>query len=211
MIIAGDLKIIVYLGVMLGILLLPVYLFRRRWSETSVVAFVMGCFLFLNRGLIWGGIGAFHDTGCKEHILLIVKEWIQKGIPLGWNPYMSGGEPIYMFSNGFLRAGWVFFCWMDKFLTIDPHVLFNLFWIFQFLIFCTGGLMLFLILYDDFRAALLAFLALTCGGMFVAGLVQPSALTAMAFFPYILFGIVTFFKKRMSMAQVWPSYFLVLP
>jgi|GEM_PF-1647880 len=196
MIIACDLKIIVYLGIMLGILLLPVHLFRRKWSETAVTALVMGCFLFLNREIINGSIGAYHDTGGTEYLMLVVKEWLEKGIPLGWNPYMSGGEPFYMFSNSFLRAPWVFFCWMDKVLAIDPHVLFNLFWTFRFLFFCSGSMLLFSLLYDDFKTALLPFLALVCGGMFVISMVQPSDLVTIEFFPYVLFGIISFFQKK---------------
>jgi len=161
-----------------------------------VVAFVMGCFLFLNREIINGSIGAYHDTGGQEYLMLTIKEWFEKGIPLGWNPYMNGGEAIYLFSNGFLRTPWVFFCWMNKVLMIDPHVLFNLFWIFRFLFFCSGSMLLFLLLYDDFRAALLPFLALTCGGMFVTSMVQPAVMTTLELFPYVLFGVISFFRKK---------------
>jgi len=196
MIIACDLKIIIYLGVMLGVSLLPIYLFRKSWSETAVVALIMGCFLFINRDFIWGSIGAYHDTGGREWLTLITKEWIENGIPLGWNPYMGAGEPIYLYTNNFLRAPWVFFVWANRVLTIDPHVLFNLFWVSKFFIFCSGSMLLFMLLYDDLKTALLPFLALTCGGMFVVNLVQPTGLATIVFFPYILFGIICFFRKK---------------
>ncbi len=196
MITAYNLKITIYLTAMLSVSLLPIYLYRKSWRETAVVALIMGCFLFMNRDFIWGSIGVYHDTGGREMMMLTIKEWIGKGIPLGWNPYMSGGEPIYLFTNSFLSAPWVLFCWANRVLTVDPHVLFNLFWIFKFLVFYTGSILLFLLLYGDFKTALLPFLALVFGGMFVVSLVQLSGLTTIAFFPYVLFGIIAFFRKK---------------
>lgn len=189
-------EILLYLAIILGICLLPVYLLRRKWSEVAAIAGVFIYFGILNKDFLLARLGAWHDAGQHEYLLIILKQWLDAGIPLGWNPYMNAGEPLYLFSNSILWAPWLFFCWLNKFVGLSPHMLFNLFWMFQFANFCVGGLLLFLILYDDFRAALFCFVALMISGMFIVNLGQPTGLNIMYYFPYVLFCLVSFYKTK---------------
>ena len=192
-----DFKIIFYLTCILIICLSPLYLYRRNWKEVSIAAFVIIYFFILNKNLIWGKLGCYHDTRFTyEYFLLIFKQWLDGGLSIGWNPYMSGGEPLYLFSNYFLRAAWILFSWINKFISVNSHTLFNLFWVFQFVNFCIGGLLLFLILYDDFRVSLFCFIALIMSGMFIINLGQPTGLVIMYYFPYILFCLILSWKRK---------------
>ncbi|MFH1846514.1 MAG: YfhO family protein [Candidatus Omnitrophota bacterium] len=189
-------KVVFYLIAILIISLLPVYLFRRKWGEVFMLCGVIIYFFVLCKNLIWGNLAVYHDTRQVENLLMILKQWLDAGIPLGWNPYMNAGEPFCLFSNIFLWAPWVFFCWINKVVALNPYVLFNLFWIYIFVSFCIGSFLLFLALYDNFKAALFCFISLMFSGMFFMNLGQPAGLFLMYLLPYILFSIVLSFKKR---------------
>ena len=191
-----DPKILFFLALILCVNLLPVYLFRRKVSETLLVGAVIICFFVLSRRFIAGDAAAYHDTGHHEYLLTIFRQWQDAGVAFGWNPYMNAGEPLYLFSNSFLRAPWALFCWINGLIAASPHVLFNLFWVFQFTSFCVGGFLLFSLLYDDFRAAFFSFIALAFSGMFVMNLGQPTGMLTLYYFPYLLFCFILFFKKK---------------
>jgi hypothetical protein len=191
-----EVKVLLYLTLILTVGILPVYLLRKKWSEVAVIAGVIVCFFVLNKEFILGRLVAWHDAGQHEYLLLIFKQWLDSGVSLGWNPYMNGGEPFYLFSNSILWAPWPFFCWLNKLINLDSHTLFNLFWIFQFINFSIGGLLLFLVLYDDFKVALFCFVALLISGMFIVNLGQPTGLNIIYYFPYALFCLVSFYRTK---------------
>ena len=85
---------------------------------------------------------------------------------------------------------------MNKLVSLTSHALFNLFWVFQFVNFAVGGLLLFLVLYDNFEVALFCFVALLISGMFIVNLGQPTGLNVMYYFPYVLFCFVSFYKRK---------------
>lgn len=182
-----EFKILFYLIFILGISLLPLYLYRRSWQETGLVACFIMYFFILNRELLTGQLGAFHDTRMSyEYMLMIFKQWLDNGIAVGWNPYMNAGEPLYLFSNFFLWASWIIFCFLNRIVSLNAHILFNLYWVFLFVNFCTGSLVLFLVLYDNFKAALFCFITLLISGMFIVNLGQPAGLSVIYYFPHIL-------------------------
>lgn len=192
-----DLKILLYLVYVLIVSLLPVYLYRRNWKETGVIAGVLIYFFVLNYRFIWGQIVVFHDTlFTYEFFMRIFKQWLDKGISIGWNPYMGGGEPLYLYSNYFLWAQWIPFCWINEWVQLPSQTLFNLFWLFLFINFSVGSLLLFLALYRDFKAALFSFAVLLMSGMFISNLGQPTGLTTMYYFPYVLFGFIMFWERK---------------
>lgn len=190
-----NFKILFYLTFILISCLLPIYLFRRRWREVGGVAAIIIYFFILNKDFIWGNLGVYHDTASHEHLLTIFKQWLDAGIPIGWNPYMNGGEPLYLFSNGFLWPQWALFCWIDKLINVGTHTLFNLFWIFYFINFCVGCLLLFMVLYEDFRVTLFCFVSLVLSGQFIVSLGQTAGF-AMYYLPYILFSFILFYKRK---------------
>ncbi|MDD4909519.1 MAG: YfhO family protein [Candidatus Omnitrophica bacterium] len=186
-----------YPAFILGVCLLPFYLFRRSWKETGIIACVVIYFFILNKDLLGGRQVFYHDTRFTyEYLLMIFKQWLDSGAAVGWNPYMNAGEPLYLFSNYFLWAPWVLFCWINKFTGINAHALFNMFWLFLFVNFCVGGLLFFLALYDNFKAALFSFIALMLGGMFIVNLGQPMGLATMYYLPYILFCLALSVKRK---------------
>ena len=201
-----DFKILFYLIFILIFCLLPVYLFRKRWKEVGVVAAIIIYFFILNKDFIWGSLGVYHDTRSHEYLLTIFKQWMDAGIPIGWNPYMNGGEPLYLFSNGFLWAQWVLFCWIDKLVNVGPHTLFNLFWIFHFINFCIGCLLLFMLLYENFRVTLFCFISLVLSGKFIVNLGQTAGF-AMYYLPYILFSFILFYKRKNIYGFVFTALF----
>ncbi len=204
-----DLKIVFYLTFILTICLLPVYLYRRSWKEVGIVACVIIYFFILNNTLIWGKLGVYHDTRMSyENILTIFKQWLNRGIPIGWNPYMNAGEPLYLFSNFFLWSPWVVFCWINKFVNLDSHALFNLFWVFLFVNFSIGSFLLFLILYEDFKASLFCFITLLMSGMFIVNLGQAAGLSVIYYFPFILLCIILSCKRKDIYGIALASLFL---
>lgn len=191
-----DFKILIYLAFILIISLFPVYLFRKRVRDVAIIGGIIIYFFVLNRHFIWARLGVWHDTRVHEYLLIILKQWCDGFVPIGWNSYMSGGEPLYLLSNSFLWTQWILFCWINKLITLDPHTLFNLFWVFQFVIFCIGSLLLFLVLYDDFRVSLFCFISLIISGMFIVNLGQPTGLNTICYFPYILFCFISSYKRK---------------
>ncbi len=189
-------KIFFFTSLILGINLLPVYLFRRKASETLFVGAAIICFFAISWRFISKGMVMYHDAGQHEYIMLIFKQWLDKGISIGWNPYMNAGEPLCLFSNIFLWAPWVFFCRVNGFVGLDSDTLFNLYWVFQFVSFCAGGFLLFSLLYDDFRAAFFSFIALMFSGMFIMNLGAQAGMNTLYYYPYLLFCIILFFKKK---------------
>lgn len=197
MISAEEAKIIFYLGLILSVTLLPVYLLRRKAKEVAIVACVMAYFFALTKDFILGKINAYHDTlFTYDYLLLVLNQWVNSGLSIGWNPYMNAGEPLYLISNYFLWAPWVFFCWLNKFININPQILFNLYWVFQFVNFCSGCLLLFLVLYDDFKAALFCFITLILSGMFIVSLGQSMGITIIYYLPYIILCLILTFKRK---------------
>jgi hypothetical protein len=129
-------------------------------------------------------------------MLLFFKQWFDKAIPFGWNPFSGGGEPFYLLSNSLLWPQWLVFGWLNKLIEINPIRLFNLYWTFQYIHFCVGCFLLFLILYDDLKTSIFCFLSLVCSGMFFVNLGQPTGLKIIYYYPYILFCLISAVRTR---------------
>lgn len=197
MISINFLKIFFYLSIVLFNSFLPIYLYRKNWKEALWVSGVIVYFFCLNIEFINGNSGAYHDTrNTYEFFLTILKQWTNAGVSVGWNPYMNAGEPLYIYSNYFLWVPWIIFCYFNEVINLNPHTLFNIFLVFLFVNFCTGSLLLFLELYRDFTAALFSFIALLFSAMFITNLGQPTGLTTMYYFPFILFCLVSSYKRK---------------
>ncbi|MDD5069421.1 MAG: hypothetical protein PHV17_01735, partial [Candidatus Omnitrophica bacterium] len=163
-----DIKIYLYLLGILTVVIIPVYLFLdRKLKPTSLVALVYLLFFYLNKNIAWGLVKPYHDSRrAFANIMIIYKQWFVNGDPIGWNPFLHGGEPLALFSNIFLWAPWNVFCWVSKYLSLPEYTLWNLFLIFLFLNFCTGSFLLFYLLYKELKPALFSLLCLVCSTMF---------------------------------------------
>jgi hypothetical protein len=192
MIVPSDIHIFIYLLGILSVCLTPVYLYRRNWREVGIVASVIIYFLFLNKAFVWGSLGPYHDTKLHQIGMSVFKQWVESFTAIGWNPYMNGGEPYYLYSNFTLNVPWILLSWIDRLANIGSAKLFNLFWTFRFLNFCIGWLLVYFALFDDFRVSLFCFIASTLSGFFLVSLGQNGGYFTIYYLPYILFGIITF-------------------
>ncbi len=206
----STLQILSYLVIILIICLLPVYLLRRNWKETFLTGSVFVYSYILYRQFLWGKFGTYHDSLQHKFLLLTLKQWLDSYVSIGWNPYMNGGEPLYLFSNSFLYSPWVVFCSLNAFIHLNPDTLFNIFWFFQFLCFCTGAFLIFLIIFDNFRVAFFCLMSLVLSGMFIVNLGQPTGLNIIWFFPYVIFCLIFAFKKRNVNGLFLAMFFLGL-
>ncbi len=199
-------ELIIIVSGMVIVSILPFHLFRKNFKESALVAFAGAAFLILHKNLILGKIGPFHDVKGLEYIFFAFKQYFENNIAVGWNPYMNAGEPFYLFSNAFLKLPWVVFILLNKIFHFASYHLFNLFWAFLFLNFCTGSLLLFQLLFEDFNVAFFCFLTLLFSNMFLINLGQPIGITSMYYLPWILFCILLFVKTKKNA----PLFFALL-
>ena len=186
------------LFIILSISLMPVALFRRSAKEVFLVGFSIIAFLFFYGKYFLGVTSAYHDTfwGFESYFYLM-RQWADFGFAPGWNPYINGGEPIYLFSNGFLRAPLLLYAFLGHFFKgVSSHLLFNHAFILLFLNLCIGAFLLFMTLFEDFKIAFFCFLCLLLGGCFDVNLGQPAGITVLYYLPYILFGVFTSLKGK---------------
>lgn len=186
------------LSIMLLVSLLPVALFRRSAKEVLLVGFSIIAFLFFYRKYFFGITSAYHDTfwGFEAYFHLM-RQWVNSGFMPGWNPYMNGGEPIYLFSNGFLCTPLLFFAFLGHFFKgVSSHLLFNHAFILLFLNLCIGAFLLFMTLFEDFKVAFFCYICLLLGSCFDIILGQPTGITVLYYFPYLFFGVLTSLKSK---------------
>jgi hypothetical protein len=171
-------------------------LLEKNWWKTAIVGGMVVLFFVLNKDFVSGELMARHDTFWnQETITYILKQWVDNGLPIGWNPYLNGGEPLYLYSNVFLWPEAFLLGYANKIIPLEPHLLFNLFLLFLFLNFAIGSFLLFSILFEDFRVALFCLVSLMFSDMFLLNLTQNINLTIICLFPYVLFGIFLFLKR----------------
>ncbi|MDD5069982.1 MAG: hypothetical protein PHV17_04575 [Candidatus Omnitrophica bacterium] len=182
--------------IILAFTLLPVYLFRKSLKEVLAVFFALCGFIIIHKSFFQGLSGTYHDTFWGvETFFQFIRQWVNNGIYPGWNPYLNGGEPVYLFTNFFLKAPFVFFAFLGKYIPYDTHTLFNHCWLFLFLNFFVGSLLFFTAIFDDFRVSFFCFISLLFGGIFYVNLGQPMAVVIFIL-PYILFLLVTAVKHK---------------
>ena len=203
-------KLVILLAGMAITAILPFQLFKKSLKESAWVALAIAAFFVFQKNLILGAVGPFHDVKALEYVLLVFKQYFENGIALGWNPYMNAGEPVYLFSHAFLRLPWAAFILVNKIFHFQTYHLFNLFWIFLFLNFCAGSLLLFQLLFEDFKVAFFCFLTLLFSNMFLLNLGQVIGLTSMYYLPWILFCIVLFVKRRKASALAFALLFTAI-
>lgn len=191
--------------------LLPVFLFTKSIKNTSLVGFSIILFLNVYKDFFIGNTSAYHDTFWGAEMLFrIVKQWVHNGYYPGWNPYLNGGEPIYLFSNNFIKIPYILFSFLGEWIRLPTHTLFNHCFIFIYLNFCIGSLLLFFVLFDDFKIVFFCFLSLLFSGCFDVNLGQPSGIIILYFLPYVLFGLVTSLKNKTPYGIIFAILYLSL-
>lgn len=186
----------IYLLIVLFVVITPVYCYLKSFPKTFVVFLTICLFFVVNIHFLQGNWNTFHDLIFPKNIFLVIKQWIDYGISIGWNPYMNGGEPLYLFSNFFLHPGWIIFSWIDKVLDINNVTLFKIYWVFMFLNFCIISFLLFLYLFDNFFVAIFSLVALMFSNIFIINSGQPIGIFTLYYLSYILLSYFIFLRER---------------
>jgi hypothetical protein len=125
------------------------------------------------RRFVLGREFAFHDTMWDHHAFYaVIKQWLDAGLTVGWNPFMNGGEPLYLYSNLFLWAELIGFVAMNWLLGIPTHELINLYFTFILLSFATLCFVLFSVLFRERVVAFYAVIPVLFGGLTASTLAQ---------------------------------------
>jgi hypothetical protein len=133
--------------------------------------------LALYVGLYWrfvlGAEFAFHDTMWDHHAFYaVIKQWLDAGLAVGWNPFMNGGEPLYLYSNLFLWAELMVFVMVNWLLGIPTHELINLYFTFILLSFATCCFVFFSTVFRERLVAFYAVIPVLFGGLTASTLAQ---------------------------------------
>lgn len=134
---------------------------------------LLAVYVAVYRRFVFGREFAFHDTMWDHHAFYaVVKQWLDAGVSIGWNPYMNGGEPLYLYSNLFLWAELIGFVALNWLLGIPTHGLINLYFAFILLSFATLCFVLFSVLFRDRVVAFYAVIPVLFGGLTASTLGQ---------------------------------------
>ena len=116
---------------------------------------------------------AFHDTMWDHHAFYAVfKQWLDSGLAVGWNPFMNGGQPLYLFSNLYLWAELVCFVALNWLFRFPTHELINLYFTFILLTFATLCFVLFSVVFRGRIVAFYAVIPVLFGGLTASTLAQ---------------------------------------
>ncbi len=206
---------------------LPIYLYSR--SRLFVVSILGLYFLFLiiYRDFLFGKVGAWHDAFQHPQLWFsIADHWIASGKSFEWNPYLSGGIPMSLYSNYYLWSPVLIFSAILHFFKINlgQITFFNLAWLGLFFIFVSGIALLVQELLRKKWLTLFAVLAILFGGAFPADLGEGVTMLISGVLPYLIFLALRFYRTGrfgylflfsllygISVNQYLPSYnFLVL-
>lgn len=141
----------------------------------DLAAFVALLALYVGfyRRFVFGREFAFHDTMWDHHAFYaVIKQWLDAGLTVGWNPYMNGGEPLYLYSNLFLWAELIAFVALNWLLGIPTHELINLYFTFILLSFATLCFVLFSVVFRERVVAFYAVIPVLFGGLTASTLAQ---------------------------------------
>lgn len=192
-----TLAILLALVVFLGGVGLSVYLLRRSWREAFVSCGIVLLFLAFYHKFFLAQVPAYHDRFWGEAtFFFLIRQWVEKGYAIGWNPFMNGGEPLYLFSNLAIWPEFFFYAWVGKLTGAAPMLLFGHVIFLTYLQFCVGSYLLFSVLFKDSRTSLFCLLALCWSSFFDNSLGQHGGFCILVFLPVILYGVILFLRKR---------------
>lgn len=203
----ADFQVLVAAGLILLMVLAPVF----AWPETRKLTLpVLGfyvLFLFLHGDFVFGNTGTDHDTFWNwQGWSIIIQQWLQSDASLGWNPYWGAGQPFALYNNIFCYLPTIaFFHFFNLLgLNLPPSIFFNLIFIFGYLNICTASLLLFRLLYKNNYICLFGFTTMLLGGLFFTEIYQ-GGLYILGLFPYLLFLLIYFYKTKNPAALVFCS------
>ena len=147
----------------------------RGRSRVDLAAFValLALYVGVHRRFVLGREFVFHDTMWDHHAFYaVLKQWLDAGLAVGWNPFMNGGEPLYLFSNLFLWAELIGFIALNWIFGLSTHELINLFFTFILMSFATLCFVLFSVVFRGRVVAFYAVIPVLFGGLTASTLAQ---------------------------------------
>jgi hypothetical protein len=153
-------------------LLLLVYRIRKgNLKDTLLFLLMILIYIVTYRDFVFGKHFVFHDTLYSHHVYyVLVEQWLRSGYDIGWNPFMNGGEPLYIYTNYFLWAEFVLFCLINKMLNLPVHSLINIYFTYILISYFTFSFILFSLIFRErslvfFPTAVLIFSGITLNSM----------------------------------------------
>lgn len=186
----------------LNFILLPLFYLVYKIRNNSL--FDLFCFILIiiayvliHYKLVFGYQYVVHDTAWTYHVLYsIIHQWIDNGFAIGWNPFMNGGEPLYLYSNYFLWAEFFLFSVLNKYLFNLPiDLLINLFFTYLFISYFTFSFILFSVLFKKSTIVFFPFVILVFSGITYSNIVQP-VIMPVYLIPLIITSLYLFFSKQ---------------
>jgi hypothetical protein len=205
----GTIKQLFFLVLILTPLFYIVYRVRNR-NIKDLLGFVglIVVYIIIHKKFIFGGQFVFHDAMWSNHIYYaVIDQWIQNGYSIGWNPFMNGGEPLYLYSNYFLWAEFVWFSLLNKLIHLPVHQLINLYFTYIFISYFTFSFVLFSLFFKKspivfFPASILVFSGLTQSSM------GQYVLSPLYFLPLTFINIYLFVIKKDLIYLLWTMFFV---
>lgn len=190
-------KQVILLVIVLFPLFYLVYRIRgRNLFDLSVYVLMILGYLLIYRNFVFGRQFCFHDTFWTYHVFYsVIDQWLKNGFSIGWNPFMNGGEPLYIYSNFFLWAEFILFSLINRVFNLPADALINLYFFFIFVSFFTFSFIFFSVVFKERFAVFFASSILIFSGFTYSSLGQASFLP-LYLFPLIFLAIWEFFQKR---------------
>jgi hypothetical protein len=166
-------------------------------------------YVLIHYKFVFGHQYTFHDTLWTFHVFFsVVDQWIREGFSIGWNPFMNGGEPLYLYSNLFLWAELFVISFLNKLIfNLPSEQLINLFFTYLFLSYFTFSFILFSVIFKKSAIVFFPFTVLVFSGITQTTLAQP-ALIYLHLTPLVLLSLYLFFKKK-DIHYLFFSVFLI--
>ena len=132
---AADIQVLLAAGVILLMVLAPVFAWPETRKLTLPVLGFYALFLWLNSEFVFGELGTGHDTFTNWYSWsVIIRQWIQSDVELGWNPYWGAGQPFALYNNIFRYLPTAAFSRFFNLLGLElsPVIFFNLIFLFGY-------------------------------------------------------------------------------
>jgi len=200
--------------VFLTFILLPLFYLVYKIRNNSLFdlfgfILVIIVYILIHHKFVFGYQYAFHDTLWTFHVFFsFVDQWIREGLSIGWNPFMNGGEPLYLYSNYFLWAELFLISFINKLIfNLPSEQLVNLFFTYLFLSYFTFSFILFSVIFKKSAVVFFPFTVLVFSGITQTALAQPS-LIYLHLTPLVLLSLYIFFRKK-DIHYLFFSVFLI--
>lgn len=170
---------------------------KHNIVDLSIFILIITSYIFIHYKFVFGYEYAYHDTAWTYHVIYsIVNQWIENSFSIGWNPFMNGGEPLYLYSNYFLWAEFFFLSLLNKFtFHLPTDSLINLFFSYIFISYFTFSFILFSVLFRKRYIVFFPFVILVFSGITYSNIVEPTILI-LYLLPLIIISLYFFLVKQ---------------